>query len=205
MHRHALAACDVAGDGIGRRRPAAARQRREQRVDADDEHAAEPPAQRASVAARTPPARLFSVVGRSKASMLRSDSSSLPTTSNSASALRKPSCVAKSACLSAVRPSRCSSFSTALAATRDRRGLCQRVEPRPHLGFRARALQIAELGVQPVERRAAGLRGRDLDRLGRCRAACSAAPPGRRPWPHGSGGRDRCAPRRRSRSASPRR
>jgi hypothetical protein len=49
---------------------------------------------------------------------VRSENSSLPTTSNSASAPLKPSWAARSSSLKAVRPSRCSSFSTSLAAAR---------------------------------------------------------------------------------------
>ena len=50
--------------------------------------------------------------GRSTVSMLRSENSSLPTTSNKASADLKPSCTARSSSLMAVLPSRCKSFST---------------------------------------------------------------------------------------------
>ena len=81
--------------------------------------------------------------GRSSASMLRSENSSLPTTSNSASALRKPSRAARSSSLSAVRPSRCSSFSTSSRPRAMVCVLCARVEPGTHLGVRARALQVA--------------------------------------------------------------
>jgi hypothetical protein len=113
VHGHALAACDEAGDGVGRCRPAAA---------------ASVVSSESMPTTSTPPARLprFGAravqqhavfvgrgsAGRSRFSMLRSEYSSLPTTSNSASAPLKPSCSASVSRSSAVRPSRCSSFST---------------------------------------------------------------------------------------------
>ena len=103
--------------------------------------------------------------GRSRVSMLRSENSSLPTTSNSASALRKPSCAARSSSLMAVLPSRCSSFSTASRPRATVWLLRQRVEPGAHLGLGRAACQIAQLGIEPVERRPAFLGGGDLDRL----------------------------------------
>ena len=72
---------------------------------------------------------------------------------------------ASSACLSAVRPSRCSSFSTASRPRAIVAACACGVEPGAHLGLRARALQVAELGVEPVERRAAVLGGGHLDHL----------------------------------------
>ena len=103
--------------------------------------------------------------GRSSCSMWCSENSSLPTTSNRRSAFLKPSRAASSSCLRAVLPSRCSSFSTSSRPLRDglRHGL--RIEPGAHLGARSRAGQVAEFGVQPIERRAALLDGDDLDRL----------------------------------------
>ena len=51
------------------------------------------------------------------------------------------------------------------APVRDRLLELLRLEPLPHLGARAVAVHVAELGVQPVARRAALLRRDDLDPL----------------------------------------
>ena len=89
----------------------------------------------------------------------------LADTSNSASASSKPSLPASSSRLVAVRPSRCSSFSTSSRPLATVCCVLQRVEPGAHLGAGARALQEVQLGVEPVHRRAALAHGDDLHRL----------------------------------------
>ena len=201
----ALAARDVAGDRVGRRRPAAARQRRQQRADADDEDAAT-----ARRRARRPERDVVGIaLRRRRRAQQRLDA--LQRELVLADDLEQRVGAAKAeprrelGVLERRPPFALQELLDRLAAARDGRRLRLRVEPRAHLRLRARALQVAELGIEPVERRPADLGGAHLDHLAASQRACSAARSRRRPWRRGSDGRDRCGPRRRSRSASPRR
>jgi hypothetical protein len=168
VHADALAARHKTADRVGRRRLAAFGQLGHQRIHAHHQHTA--------ACRRAGRARFFDQQkfvcgcagsgGRSTTSMLRSENSSLPTTSNKASAESKAQLRGQSSqWLTEVLPSRCSSFST---ASRPRATVSPMASALNQARTLARARWLArkaQLRIEPVARRAALLHRGDFHRL----------------------------------------
>ena len=174
MHAHAAAARDEADDGVRRRGLAALRGQGEQLVDADDQHAAR--SARRATCARAAAALSGARLGARRAATHPAAAS--------ARSRRAPISDRKSLSLleahvrgELVEVERGHAVALQLlleqrAALRDVGLEVLAVEPLPHLGARAVALEEAERRIQPVAARPALLRRDDLDLLAVLRAAC---------------------------------
>ena len=139
---HALAARDEAADRVGRRRLAAARQLRQQRIDADHQHAAlgrlSPARERFAAAITSSGVRRRLGRAQQRLDVAQRELVLADHLEQVVGADLKPSCAARSSSLTAVLPSRCSSFSTSSRPRAIVSCLRLRVEPGAHLGARAR-------------------------------------------------------------------